>query len=84
VEVVQTHISVVFLAGTYAHKLKKPVDLGFLDYTTQEKRLECCRQEVPLNRRLALRVFTEAYFSQADDREARHLLPFCIAYRHMV
>jgi len=57
VETVQTHISVVFLAGTYAYKLKKPVDLGFLDYTTLEKRLECCRQEVRLNRRLAPWVY---------------------------
>ena len=38
-EVRQTHISVVFLAGPYAYKVKKPVDLRFLDFTTLEKRL---------------------------------------------
>src|SRR5579885_659645 len=44
VEVRQTHISVVFLAGAYAYKLKKPVKLDFLDFSTLEKRLHFCRQ----------------------------------------
>jgi aminoglycoside phosphotransferase family enzyme/predicted kinase len=57
VERIQTHISVVFLAGGYAYKLKKPLDLGFLDYTTLDKRLDCCEQEVRLNRRLAPTVY---------------------------
>ena len=38
----QTHISVVFLAGEYAYKIKKPLDLGFLDFTTLEKRRHFC------------------------------------------
>jgi uncharacterized protein len=57
VEVRQTHISVVFLAGAYAYKLKKPVRLDFLDFSTLEKRLHFCRQEVQLNRRLAPEVY---------------------------
>ncbi len=57
VEVRQTHISVVFLAGAYAYKLKKPVKLDFLDFSTLEKRLHFCRQEVHLNRRLAPEVY---------------------------
>ncbi len=52
VEMVQTQISYVFLAGDYVYKIKKPVDMGFLDYTTLEKRLTYCRKEVELNRRL--------------------------------
>ncbi|MGD1119097.1 MAG: phosphotransferase [Dehalococcoidales bacterium] len=52
VELVQTQISYVFLAGDYVYKIKKPVDMGFLDYTTLEKRLYFCRKEVELNRRL--------------------------------
>ncbi len=40
VRVHQTHISVVFVAGERAYKLKKPVDLGFVDYATLEKRRE--------------------------------------------
>ena len=57
VEVRQTHISVVFLAGPHAHKVKKPLGLGFLDYTTLERRRHCCEQEVLLNRRLAPEVY---------------------------
>jgi aminoglycoside phosphotransferase family enzyme/predicted kinase len=57
VEIRQTHISVVALAGEYVYKLKKPVDLGFLDFTTLEKRLHFCREEVRLNRRLAPEVY---------------------------
>jgi aminoglycoside phosphotransferase family enzyme len=52
VELVQTQISYVFLAGDLVYKIKKPVDFGFLDYTTLEKRLYFCRKEVELNRRL--------------------------------
>src|SRR4030043_2022822 len=52
VEMVQTQISYVFLAGEYVYKSKKPVDMGFLDYTTLEKRLYYCRKEIELNRRL--------------------------------
>jgi aminoglycoside phosphotransferase family enzyme len=52
IELVQTQISYVFLAGDFVYKIKKPVDFGFLDYTTLEKRLYFCRREVELNRRL--------------------------------
>jgi len=52
-----THISVVFLAGPYAYKVKKPVDLGFLDFTTLDKRRHFCKEEVRLNRRLAPSVY---------------------------
>lgn len=57
VEVRQTHISVVFLAGSHAYKIKKPLDLGFLDYSTLAKRRYCCEREVDLNRRLAPSVY---------------------------
>src|SRR5438445_1251515 len=57
VKVVQTHTSVVFLAGPYAYKIKKPVALGFLDFSTLEKRRRFCEEEVRLNRRLAPAVY---------------------------
>jgi aminoglycoside phosphotransferase family enzyme/predicted kinase len=57
VEVRQTHISVVFLAGPSVYKIKKPVNLGFLDFTTLEKRRHFCGEEVRLNRRLAPDVY---------------------------
>jgi aminoglycoside phosphotransferase family enzyme/predicted kinase len=57
VEHIETHISHVFLAGDYAYKLKKPVDFGFLDFTTPDKRLAACRDEVRLNARLAPDIY---------------------------
>ncbi|MHB1557693.1 MAG: bifunctional aminoglycoside phosphotransferase/ATP-binding protein [Isosphaeraceae bacterium] len=53
----QTHISAVFLAGDFAYKIKKPVALGFLDYSTLERRRHFCEEEVRLNRRLAPDVY---------------------------
>jgi aminoglycoside phosphotransferase family enzyme/predicted kinase len=57
VDVRQTHISAVFLAGDVVYKLKKPVSLGFLDFGTLEKRRHFCAEEVRLNRRLAPAVY---------------------------
>lgn len=53
VEVVESHISWVFLAGDRAYKLRKPVVFPFLDYGTAERRRELCEEEVRLGRRLA-------------------------------
>jgi uncharacterized protein len=53
VEHIETHISHVLLAGEYAYKFKKPLDLGFLDFSTLERRRFCCAEELRLNRRLA-------------------------------
>ena len=50
---VETHISWVFLTGDYAYKVKKPLDLGFLDFSTLERRRHACDEELRLNRRLA-------------------------------
>jgi len=50
---VETHISWVLLTGVFAYKLHKPVNLGFLDFTTLEQRLADCREELRLNRRLS-------------------------------
>jgi aminoglycoside phosphotransferase family enzyme/predicted kinase len=57
VVVCHTHISVVFLAGPYAYKVKKPVNLGFLDFSTLDRRKHFCEQEVRLNRRLAPAIY---------------------------
>lgn len=50
---IETHISWVILAGPYAYKIKKSVNLGFLDFSTLEKRHFYCREELRLNKRLA-------------------------------
>ena len=55
--VAETHSATVFFLGDRAYKLKKPVDLGFLDFTTREAREAVCHQEVALNRRLAPDVY---------------------------
>ena len=57
VDVRHTHISVVFLTEQDVYKIKKPVNLGFLDFSTLEKRRHYCEEEVRLNRRLAPAVY---------------------------
>ena len=57
VEMVETHISFIFLAGDFAYKVKKPVNYGFLDFTTLEKRRHFCQREVELNRRICPEVY---------------------------
>ena len=47
----QTHVSYVLLTGDYVYKLKKPVNFGFLDYSTLEKRKHFCEEEIRLNQR---------------------------------
>jgi aminoglycoside phosphotransferase family enzyme len=57
VELVQTHISFVLLAGDFVYKFKKPVNFGFLDFSTFEKRRYYCEQEILLNRRLCPEIY---------------------------
>src|SRR5436190_524680 len=71
VEVHQTHISVVFLAGPFAYKIKKPVDLGFVDFSTLAKRKHYCEEEVRLNRRLAPQVYLGVVPITEPDAQAR-------------
>ena len=56
---IETHISHLLLVGEYVYKLKKPVDLGFLDFSTLEKRQRCCEEELRLNGRLAPELYLE-------------------------
>ena len=57
IELVQTQMSFVFLTDNYVYKVKKPVNLGYLDYTTLDKRRFYCQREVELNRRLCPNVY---------------------------
>jgi hypothetical protein len=57
VAVHETHGSWVFVAGERAYKVKKPVTLGFLDYSTLERRRAACHEEVHVNRRLAPGIY---------------------------
>src|SRR5262245_9937017 len=57
VRVVETHISWVFLTGERAYKVKKPVKLPFVDFSTLELRKRFCDEELRLNRRLAPELY---------------------------
>jgi uncharacterized protein len=59
VKLVQTHISYVLLAGKYVYKIKKPVDFGFLNFTTLDKRKYYCEQELMLNKRLCPSLYLD-------------------------
>ena len=58
-EVIETHISWVLLTGPYAYKLKKPVNFGFLDFSSREAREHFCREELRLNQRTAPDLYLE-------------------------
>ncbi|MDD5299622.1 MAG: AAA family ATPase [Gallionella sp.] len=57
IRLIETHISWVLLTGEYAYKIKKPVNLGFLDFSTLALRRQACADEVRLNRRLAPELY---------------------------
>ncbi len=57
IALLETHISWVLLTGAYAYKIKKPVNLGFVDFSTRQRRLQFCQEELRLNRRLAPELY---------------------------
>ncbi|MFQ4134952.1 AAA family ATPase [Nodosilinea sp. PGN35] len=68
VRLLQTHVSYVLLTGDYAYKVKKPVNFGFLDYSTLEKRRHFCQEELRLNQRGAGPLYLEVVtIGQAAD-----------------
>jgi len=56
---IETHVSWVVLTGAYAYKLKKPVDYGFLDFSTLALRKHYCEEELRLNRRFAPQIYLD-------------------------
>lgn len=68
VERIETHASVVFLAGEEVYKLKKPVDFGFLDYSTLDRRKRMCELEIEMNRRLAPDAYIDVVEVVRGDR----------------
>src|SRR5215470_1541833 len=59
VELIETHISWVLLTGEFAYKIKKPVDFGFLNFSTLALRRHYCAEEVRLNRRFAPALYLD-------------------------
>jgi aminoglycoside phosphotransferase family enzyme/predicted kinase len=66
VELLQTHVSWIFLTDTHAYKVKKPVDFGFLNFSTIDRRRFYCNEEIRLNRRLC----PDTYEGVVELREA--------------
>lgn len=69
VSVVQTHISIVFVADEFVYKVKKPVNFGFLDFTTLKKRKYYCDQELRLNRRLSKGIYLDVLPVRFDGKK---------------
>lgn len=85
----ETHISWVILAGDYAYKLKKPLDLGFLDFSSLAKREYFCHEEVRLNSRLAPDIYlgvvpivgSPARIGEEDAQLAEPVLEWAVKMR---
>lgn len=71
VEVRQTHLSVAFLVGDDVYKIRKPVNLGFVDFRTLDSRKRDCEEEVRLNRRLAAKVYRGVVAIVMDGEHVR-------------
>lgn len=71
VRLIQTHISLIFVTDEFVYKVKKPVDFGFLDFTTLEKRRYYCEREVALNSRLSSGVYLGVEPITHDGRRHR-------------
>jgi aminoglycoside phosphotransferase family enzyme/gluconate kinase len=71
IRVVETHCAWVLLTGEFAYKIKKPVDFGFLDFSTLEKRKFFCQEEVRLNRRFAADIYLDVVAVTGELAEAK-------------
>lgn len=71
VAVIETHISAVLLAGDYAYKVKKPVDFGFVDFSTLDRRRHFCEEELRLNRRFAPELYLDVVAIHGSSRAPR-------------
>ncbi len=67
--VLETHISWVILTGDYAYKIKKPMDFGFLDFSTLARRKYFCEEELRLNQRLAEKLYLDVLPITGTDSE---------------
>ncbi|MEL7476170.1 MAG: adenylyl-sulfate kinase, partial [Cyanobacteria bacterium J06555_12] len=67
IQLLQTHISYVLLTGEFAYKVKKPMDFGFLDFTTLDKRQFFIQEELRLNQRGAAELYLEALPISQDE-----------------
>lgn len=84
-ETIETHISIVLLTGDFAYKFKKPVNLGFVDFTSLDKRRHFCEEELRLNRRSApdlyLKVVAVGGDADAPQLNAGPAIEYCVKMR---
>ena len=71
VSLIETHVSYIFLTDSYAYKVKKPVDYGFLNFTTLDRRRFYCEEEVRLNRRLCPEIYLGVVDARREGETAR-------------
>ena len=92
VQHIQTHISHVFLAGSFVYKIKKPLELGFLDYSTLQKRKTYCYREVELNQRLSDDIYlgvigfikkNEHYQFVEGDLDSKEITEYAVKMRRL-
>jgi aminoglycoside phosphotransferase family enzyme len=57
IKLIQTHISYLLLTGDFAYKIKKPINFGFLDFSTLERRRHFCQEELRLNQQLSSQLY---------------------------
>lgn len=69
IQLIETHISWVLLTGQWAYKIKKPVSLGFVDFSTRARRLFFCEEELRLNRRLAPEIYLRVVPVTGDPQQ---------------
>lgn len=86
VRLIQTHTSWVFIAGRFAYKVKKPVNFGFLDYTTLSARRFFCHEELRLNRQLAPELYLEVLPITEEQGRLRlggkgRVIDYCVKMR---
>jgi len=68
IDIIETHISFVILTGRFVYKIKKPVDFGFLDFSTLEKRKYYCEEEIRLNKRLCPDLYLGVVSITEDEK----------------
>ena len=73
VQLVETHISWVFLTGDYAYKVKKPVQFNFVDFSTLERRAYYCEEEVRCNRSFSPELYIGVVTINQDDEGRYHV-----------
>jgi aminoglycoside phosphotransferase family enzyme/predicted kinase len=71
IQLIETHISRVFLAGDFAYKIKKPIQNSFLDYSTLENRKRFCEEELRLNQRFAKELYLDVVAITSSNGRAR-------------